>query len=104
MASEQIKVDTQQLKNYAKEIDAGYKNMNAYLSQCKTAVKNLRTTWVGQGSEEFQARFDAIFASCEDVLNTVHTYSITLDEASQVYSNNESKVTNNANKLKIKLK
>ncbi len=104
MESENIKVDTQLLKNYSKEIDASYKNMNQYLAQCKTAVKNLRATWIGKGSDEFQARFDNIFNKCSEVLNTVHTYSLTLDEAAQVYSTNEAKVTNNANKLKINLK
>jgi len=104
MASEQIKVNTQQLKNYSSEIKNGYKNMYSYLSQSKTIVKSLKTSWTGAGANEFYARFDSIIAKCESTLTIVDTYALTLSETADVYANNEQKVTDKANKLKIKLK
>lgn len=104
MASEQIKVDTKQLKTYANEIKNGHKNMTSYLAQSQQAVKNLKSTWTGQAANEFYARYEAIRAKCEEVLNVVNTYSIALSESADVYSTNEQKVTDSANKLKIKLK
>ncbi|MBQ4311616.1 MAG: WXG100 family type VII secretion target [Oscillospiraceae bacterium] len=104
MASEQIKVDTQQLKNYSNEIKNSYQKMYNYLSQSKTAVKNLRSTWSGQGATEFYTRFDSIIAKCEEVLKVVNDYSVTLSQSADVYDSNEKKVTDSANKLKIQLK
>jgi len=104
MASEQIKVDTKQLKTYANDIKNGHKNMTAYLAQSQQAVKNLKSTWTGAAANEFYARYEAIRVKCEEVLNVVNTYSIALSESADVYSTNEQKVTDSANKLKIKLK
>ena len=104
MASEQIKVDTQQLKAYSNEIKNSYQKMYSYLSQCKTTVKNLRSTWTGQAASEFYGRFDSIFTKCEEVLKTVNNYSVTLSQSAEVYDTNEKKVTDSANKLKINLK
>lgn len=104
MASEQIRVDTQQLKNYSNEIKNGYQKMYSYLTQCKTTVKNLRPTWTGQAASEFYSRFDSIIAKCEEVLKVVNDYSVTLSQSADVYNTNEKKVTDNASKLKIQLK
>ena len=104
MAGEQIKVDTKQLKTYSNEIKTSYKNMEAYLAQSQQAVKNLKSTWTGAAANEFYARYEAIRTKCEEVMNVVNTYSLTLSESADVYSTNEQKVTDSANKLKIKLK
>ncbi len=104
MAGEQIKVDTKQLKTYSNEIKTSYKNMVAYLAQSQQAVKNLKSTWTGAAANEFYARYEAIRAKCDEVMNVVNTYSLTLSESADVYTANEQKVTNSANKLKIKLK
>ena len=104
MADANIKVDPKQLKNYSNNIKTGYKNMYSYLSESKTAVKNLRSTWTGSGSAEFYSRFDAISVKCEEVLNVVNTYALTLSEAADVYSTNEKKISSSAGKLKINLK
>ena len=97
MADANIKVDPKQLKNYSNNIKTGYKNMYSYLSESKTAVKNLRSTWTGSGSA-------AIIGKCEEVLNVVNTYALTLSEAADVYSANEKKISSSAGKLKINLK
>ncbi|MBR4724235.1 MAG: WXG100 family type VII secretion target [Lachnospiraceae bacterium] len=104
MAGEQIKVDTKQLKTYANEIKTGYKNMTAFLAQSQQEVKNLKSTWTGTAANEFYARYEAIRSKCDEVMNIVNTYSIALSESADVYSTNEQKVTDSANKLKIKLK
>ena len=49
-------------------------------------------------------RFDAIIGKCEEVLNVVNTYALTLSEAADVYSANEKKISSSAGKLKINLK
>ena len=104
MAGEQIKVNTQQLKNFSNEIKNGYKNMYQFLSQSKTIVKSLKSTWTGAGANEFYAKFDSIIVKCESTLNVVNTYALTLSETADVYATNEQKVTDQASKLKIKLK
>ena len=104
MADANIKVDPKQLKNYSNNIKTGYKNMYSYLSESKTAVKNLKSTWTGSGSAEFYSRFDAIIGKCEEVLNVVNNYALTLSEAADVYSANEKKISSSAGKLKINLK
>lgn len=104
MAGEQIKVDTKQLKTYSNEIKTSYKNMVVYLAQSQQAVKNLKSTWTGAAANEFYARYEAIRAKCDEVMNVVNTYSLTLSESADVYTANEQKVTDSANKLKIKLK
>ena len=58
MAEANIKVDPKQLKNYSNDIKTGYKTMYSYLTESKTAVKNLKSTWSGSGSSEFYSRFD----------------------------------------------
>ena len=63
-----------------------------------------RYTWTGSGSAEFYSRFDAIIGKCEEVLNVVNTYALTLSEAADVYSANEKKISSSAGKLKINLK
>ena len=90
MADANIKVDPKQVKNYSNNI--------------KTAVKNLRSSWTSSGSTEFYSRFDAIIGKCEEVLNVVNTYALTLSEAVDVYSANEKKISSSAGKLKINLK
>jgi WXG100 family type VII secretion target len=102
--AEQIKVNTQQLKNYSNEIKNGYKNMYQYLSQSKTIVKGLKSSWTGAGANDFYTRFDSIMTKCESTLNIVNTYALTLSETADVYAQNEQKVSDKANKLKIKLK
>lgn len=102
--AEQIKVDTQKLKAYSGDIKNSYKNMCACLSESRTTVKNIRTTWSGAGAEEFYARFDSIITKCEEVLNVVNTYAATLSESADVYSVNEKKIADGAGKLKINLK
>lgn len=104
MAGEQIKVDTKQLKTYANEIKNNYKNMTSYLAQSQQAVKNLKSTWTGAAANEFYARYEAIREKCDQVMNVVNTYYIALSESADVYTQNEQKVTDSANKLKIKLK
>ncbi len=104
MAGEQIKVDTKQLKTYSNEIKTSYKNMEAYLAQSQQAVKNLKSTWTGAAANEFYARYEAIRVKCDEVMTVVNNYSLTLSESADVYSTNEQKVTDSANKLKIKLK
>ena len=104
MATEQIKVDTGKLKNYSNEVKNCYKNIYAYLSQSKVAVKNLKSSWTGTAANEFYARFDTILAKSEQVLDVVNQYSLILSESADVYNTNESKVANNASKLKIQLK
>ena len=61
-------------------------------------------TSTGSGSAEFYSRFDAIIGKCEEVLNVVNTYALTLSEAADVYSANEKKISSSAGKLKINLK
>ena len=104
MAGEQIKVDTKQLKTYASEIKTAHKNMVSFLSQSQQAVKNLKPTWTGTAANEFYARYETIRVKCEEVLSVVDAYSRALSESADVYNANEQKVTDSANKLKIKLK
>lgn len=104
MASEQIKVDTAQLKKYSTDIKSEYSKMYSYLSQCKTTVKSLKSSWTGQAATEFYTKFDAIILKCEEVLGVVDKYSKVLSESAVVYDTNEKKVSDGANKLKIKLK
>ncbi len=104
MATEQISVDTQQLKKYAADVKAGYQKMYSYLSQCRTSVKSLKSTWTGQAANDFYARFDSIIVKCEEVLKVVDGYSRALSESAQVYDTNEKTVADSANKLKIQLK
>ncbi|MCR4618056.1 MAG: WXG100 family type VII secretion target [Lachnospiraceae bacterium] len=104
MATEQIKVDTTELKKYSADIKGEYQKMFNYLSQCKTTVKGLKSTWSGQAASEFYTKFDSIMVKCEEVLKIVDKYATTLSESAAVYDTNEKKVTNEANKLKIELK
>ena len=104
MATEQISVDTQQLKQYSGELKASYPKMFSYLSQARTSVKSLKSTWTGPAASEFYGRFDSIIVKCEEVLKVVDGYSRALSDSAQVYDANEKTVTDNANKLKIQLK
>jgi len=104
MAGEQIKVDTKQLKSLANDLKTCYKNMEAYLAQSQVEVKNLKSTWTGPAANEFYARYEAIRSKCDSVMTAITAYHYALSESADVYNQNEQKVTDSANKLKIKLK
>ncbi len=104
MAAGEITVDAKQLKTYSADIKGGYKNMYSFLSEAKTAVKNLKSTWTGDGANEFYAKFDSIAGKCEETLTVVSNYAQTLSETSDIYTANEKKVSESTGKLKINLK
>lgn len=104
MGSESIKVDTKQLQTYSANIKTNYKNMYSHMAEADTAVKNLKSTWTGNGANEFYNRYNTLSSKAKETMSIVEKYAATLTETAQIYDTNEKKVTSAASKLKINLK
>ncbi len=95
----EIKVNPNQLRNLASEIDKISKSFQTGMAQGTEETRRLQEVWTGEAATAFTTGFYALHNSCSSYLQTLEKTVQALYEAADAYEKSEKSIAAEAEKM-----
>ncbi len=99
MASSEITVNPQRLRQAAQELDKVYGTYRSNMEQAGTETQKLRDVWTGPAATAYYTSFEGIKKNCENYLQTLSKTIKALYDTADAYERSEKEITDAAENL-----
>lgn len=98
--AEGINISLQEVSAIAGKIRSLNQELSLNLTDIKTSMNNLETSWQSEASKTIIANFNALAPKFENYEQIVESYAKFLDTTVTAFTETETAITNNANAFK----